>query len=132
MVRRSLAEWWDDFRAKLAETVAYYGIGLSLLLAAAIVGFQVIGWARTGRWEPFPLSYLLMGLHVNFGWPYDATEWIGLANVARWLLDLHASLYIAIIVPWLSWWVGALIYKEALNGKRDERSQKKITEEVTK
>lgn len=119
MARRSPVEWFDYFRAMLAAVVAFGGIGLSFLAAFGLVAYQIIVWARSGEWHQLPLSLLLEAFGIHLIWPFLATDWVGLAKVAKWLLGVHVSVYVALIGALLSWMLGSLIHRARISRMND-------------
>ncbi len=77
-----------------AGTVALYCVGFGLFTVVGIIGWQALGWLKTGEW---PSLTLLTGL-ATFGleWATSPHSWIGIYNVLE-----HVPLTVAIFWAWM-------------------------------
>ncbi|MGD2141395.1 MAG: hypothetical protein PVH25_13430 [Burkholderiales bacterium] len=77
-----------------AGTTALYFVGFGLFGAFGIIGWQMLGWLRTGEWHTLTLT---MGL-ATFGvkWAASPRSWIGIYNMLE-----HVPLSVAVFWAWM-------------------------------
>ncbi len=71
------------------DDVLGWGIVLAFSGTFFILLFQVFGWAKTGQWMPLSIVSVFQSNPDSL---YNPTDWIGLAKIARTLLELPLSL----------------------------------------
>ena len=80
-----------QFFGWLSVVTLMWGVGLSILTSAFILGNQALDWLREGYWTPYPLIQLMLQLEYDMSAVYEPQEWIGLAAIAAWILDLPVA-----------------------------------------
>ena len=88
---------FNEFTGEIIHVVLKVGFGLSVLFGLAVLGMQTFQWAKTGVWPGVPLSDLFMFLGVDLSPIYYPKDWMGLASLTAWLLDLPVSLVVPLI-----------------------------------
>ena len=92
-------EGWRDRGARritrlfgrLSKITLAWGVGLSLLSGALILANQALDWLREGILTPYPLIEFMVQLEYDMSAVYEPQEWIGLAAIAAWILDLPVA-----------------------------------------
>ena len=86
---------------QIVEALPHITIGLGLwgapLLFLFIIGGQIFSWAKTGVWRPEPISEWIVLIGFDLDRIYSPDEWIGLARIGVWVLDLPASIIIPVL-----------------------------------
>ena len=88
----------SDFWDRSADALLLLAYVASSIFALSIVGWQVIHWLRFDVWQQVPLSAGTAFIGIGLQWIYQPSSWLGLAKVARWVLDLPISLAAPFIV----------------------------------
>jgi hypothetical protein len=113
--RDRLGEW---IAKKAAQGILILGALVSWgfwLYAGFLLVVQILNWARTGAWITVPFAELLIDLGVDLTPVYYPQDWVGLASIATWILNLPQILVlfvcglagyaiIAILMERMGWW----------------------------
>ncbi len=94
---KRLGNLWDKFLATLSLWIFCLGFGCSVVAAVGILGFQIFVWAKSGEWISIPIAYGLALIGIDTAPIYDPTNWVGLASLARWFVDLPLSVLLPIL-----------------------------------
>lgn len=95
----------EDFWDKSADAVLVLTLALGYGFCALVIGWQVLHWLQTGEWQPLPFLVALEFIGVNTESAYAPKSWIGMAKVARFLLELPMSIMVPVcgVVLALAW-----------------------------
>lgn len=81
----------SDFWDRSADSIFVIVFFASIATFVGIVGWQCIYWLRAGEWLPVPLSVVFDYFGIDLDDVYSPKNWIGLAKVAQWVLNLPLS-----------------------------------------
>jgi len=93
---------WTKFLDTLSDLAFIVIVLLPWLAAVVILGTQAYSWAYTGTWPPFHAEHVLLLPGVDTQPIYHPTEWVGLASIVQWLLDLPLALWL-FVLPVVIW-----------------------------
>ena len=84
------------------ETADSWGcaiLGICILSAVSIFVYQGYIWFRMGSWLSLPTSKFILPLLPDeiLNWLLEPTDWVGVAKVIIWLLDIPFSLMLLIV-----------------------------------
>ena len=88
------------------------------LLAASVLGYQVLTWLKFGHWQPLAVSDALAYLSIRV----QPTTWAGVQKIADWVLSFPLSLGIFAIAIALTWLTSSLGTQAA----REERRKREL------
>lgn len=80
------------------------GIGF---MGAAVLGYQILQWLKTGVWIEMPLSMLFVWFQFDLS-PVMNMEWQGTKKIILWFLDLPLSLVLPVVGGALAYLVCAI------------------------
>lgn len=99
-------KYFDDLSGlTVLGVIALYCVGLGLFAAVGVLGWQAVGWLKTGDWQTLTLLSVLASGGV--GWASSPNTWIGIHNLLK-----HVPLTIAVF------WTGmvpALLFMQLHN-----------------
>lgn len=76
-----------------------------MLLALAVVGWQVTNYLKFGAWHELPFSIVFQWIGVDVSAVYAPNSWVGLANIGAWVLDTPMSVTLPLVL-----WLAALAF----------------------
>ena len=94
---KRLGQLWDMSLSALSRWVFIIGFGASIIVAVGIFGLQIFAWAKTGNWIPAPASEGLVLIGIDLTPVYNPTDWVGIASLAQWFLDIHMSFWLPVL-----------------------------------
>jgi hypothetical protein len=68
----------------------------TLFTLIGVIGYQVLGWLKTGIWTKFPVSRLL-------GSADPMMDWKGLQKIVEFALSLHVG-FLIVLIGWIVGW----------------------------
>jgi hypothetical protein len=80
----------------VAGTAALYCVGFGLFAPVGIIGWQALGWLKTGAWPPISLTAGLASFGVQ--WASSPHSWIGIYNVLKHI-PLTVAVFWACMIP---------------------------------
>jgi hypothetical protein len=110
---------------------ASFFVGLAgFLIAACIVGWQVLQWLQLGEWVPVSVVDAL----PFFGVEYPHAKWLGVQKIMEQIVALPLSMFVILVFGIAAWFFSYLArdYEEAQrkvaylkerNESRDDRLQ---------
>lgn len=81
----------SDFWDRSAETIFAIAFFAGVAFFIGLIGWQSLRWLQTSQWPPVPLSVVFDYFNVDLDHIYSPREWLGLARVMQWLLNLPLS-----------------------------------------
>jgi len=79
-----------------AGTAALYCVGFGLFAPIGIIGWQALGWLKTGEWQPISLTAGLASFGVQ--WAAAPHSWLGIYNVLKHI-PLTVAVFWACMAP---------------------------------
>ena len=93
----SFRERWGTFRIALGMWIFVLGFGGSVLGGLGVFGVQIFLWAKSGTWVSVEFAELFLAIGVDLSPVFYPTDWIGVASVAKWFLELPLSLCLPVL-----------------------------------
>lgn len=88
----------EDFWDKSAQVILEWAYGAAFVFAAIVVMWQSFHWLKTSFWQPISMLDGFFWVGLDLSTAYLANNWLGLAKIAQWLLEMPLSLGFPILL----------------------------------